>query len=165
MTDDERLAQLEALYRERFRHFKRVAVAIVGDQERAVEAVHDGFADAIRGRRGFRATGPLEAWVWRAVVNAARRASRQPIDLELRSELESRRNGSGELEPAELHEVIRSLPERQRLVLFLRYYGDLDYRSIAKALDLRIGTVSATLHAAHSGVRRALEEREGVPNA
>jgi RNA polymerase sigma-70 factor (ECF subfamily) len=165
MTQDKRLAEIEALYRERFRHFKRVAVAIVGDQERAVEAVHDGFADAIRGRRGFRGTGPLEAWVWRAVVNAARRASREPSGLALRSEVESRRNGSAELEPDALQEVIRGLPERQRLVLFLRYYGDLDYRSIAKALDVRTGTVSATLHAAHAAMRRVLEEREEVPDA
>jgi RNA polymerase sigma-70 factor (ECF subfamily) len=165
MADDECLAEIEALYRERFRHFKRVAVAIVGDQERAVEAVHDGFADAICGRRGFRGTGPLEAWVWRAVVNAARRASREPSGLELRREVESRRNGSGELEPTALHEVIRGLPERQRLVLFLRYYGDLDYRGIARALDVRVGTVSATLHAAHAALRRVLEEREEVPHA
>lgn len=165
MTDDERLGQLEALYRERFRHFKRVAVAIVGDQERAVEAVHDGFANAIRGRGGFRGTGPLEAWVWRAVVNAARRANREPSDLALRSEVESRRNGDAELEANTLQEVIRSLPERQRLVLFLRYYGDLDYRSIARALDVRLGTVSATLHAAHAALRRVLEEREEVPHA
>jgi RNA polymerase sigma-70 factor, ECF subfamily len=165
MPDDERLAQLEALYRERFRHFKRVAVAIVGNQERAVEAVHDGFADAIRGRRGFRGTGPLEAWVWRAVVNAARRASREPNELELLGEVESRRNGSAELEADALQEVIRGLPERQRLVLFLRYYGDLDYRSIASALDVRTGTVSATLHAAHAALRRVLEEREEVPDA
>jgi RNA polymerase sigma factor (sigma-70 family) len=164
MTDDERLAQLEVLYRERFRVFKRVAVAIVGDQERAVEAVHDGFADAIRGRRGFRGTGPLEAWVWRAVVNAARRASREPSDLVLQEESYARRNGSFALEPTALYEVIRSLPERQRLVLFLRYYGDLDYRSIARALDIRTGTVSATLHAAHAALRRMLEDREEVPH-
>jgi RNA polymerase sigma-70 factor (ECF subfamily) len=164
MPVDERLAELEALYRERFRHFKRVAVAIVGDQERAVEAVHDGFADAIRGRRGFRGTGPLEAWVWRAVVNAARRASREPSDLALREESYARRNGSVAIEPTALQQLIRSLPERQRLVLFLRYYGDLDYRSIGRALDIRTGTVSATLHAAHAALRRVLEDREEVPH-
>jgi RNA polymerase sigma-70 factor, ECF subfamily len=164
MGDDARLADIEAVYRERFRHFKRVAVAIVGDHERAVEAVHDGFADAIRSRSRFRGSGPLEAWVWRAVVNAARRASREPSDLELRSEVEVRRNGSVELEPEALQEVIRRLPERQRLVLFLRYYGDLDYRDIARALDIRTGTVSATLHAAHAALRRVLEGEE-VPNA
>jgi RNA polymerase sigma-70 factor, ECF subfamily len=164
MKDDRRLREIEALYRERFRHFKRVALAIVGDHERAVEAVHDGFADAIRSRSRFRGSGPLEAWIWRAVVNAARRASREPSELELRREVEVRRNGSVDLEPEALQEVIRRLPERQRLVLFLRYYGDLDYRGIARALDIRTGTVSATLHAAHAALRRVLEGEE-VPSA
>jgi RNA polymerase sigma-70 factor (ECF subfamily) len=165
MTDDQRLADIEALYRERFRHFKRVALAIVGDHERAVEAVHDGFADAIRGRTRFRGIGPLEAWVWRAVVNAACRARREPADLALDEEAHARRNGRSELEADALRALIRTLPERQRLVLFLRYYGDLDYRSIATVLDVRTGTVSATLHAAHAALRRALEEREEVPDA
>jgi RNA polymerase sigma factor (sigma-70 family) len=50
------------------------------------------------------------------------------------------------------------LPERQRLALFLRYYADLDYRSIADVLGVEVGTVSATLSAAHSSLRRALSE-------
>jgi RNA polymerase sigma-70 factor (ECF subfamily) len=165
MADDQRLAEIEALYRERFRRFKRVAVAIVGDHDRAVEAVHDGFADAISGRRRFRGTGPLEAWVWRAVVNAALRARREPSDLRLQDEAYVRRNGRSEIGSDVLRDLIRGLPERQRLVLFLRYYGDLDYRSIAGALDVRTGTVSATLNAAHAALRRGLEEREEVPNA
>jgi RNA polymerase sigma factor (sigma-70 family) len=165
MTDDQRLGEIEALYRERFRHFKRVALAIVGNEERAVEAVHDGFADAIRSRRRFRGTGSLEAWVWRAVVNAACRARRERTELTLHDEAYVRRDGGSEVESEAVREIIRRLPERQRLVLFLRYYGDLDYRSIARALDIRTGTVSATLHAAHAALRRVLEEREEVPNA
>ena len=50
------------------------------------------------------------------------------------------------------------LPERQRLILFLRYYADLDYQQIADVLDLRRGTVSAALHAAHNTLRQQLEE-------
>jgi RNA polymerase sigma-70 factor (ECF subfamily) len=165
VTDDRRHADIEALYRERFRHFKRVALAIVGDHDRAVEAVHDGFADAIRGRRGFRGAGPLEAWVWRAVVNAARRAGREPHDLELPETADLRRNGRVELAAEGLRDLIRGLPERQRLVLFLRYYGDLDYRSIAAALDVRIGTVSATLNAAHAALRQLIQEREEAADA
>lgn len=165
MSHDQRLDEIEALYRERFRHFKHVAVAIVGDHERAVDAVHDGFADAIRARRRFRGTGPLEAWVWRAVVNAALRARREPSDLTLDEEGYVRRNGRSELASETLREVIRGLPERQRLVLFLRYYGDLDYRSIAEALEIRTGTVSATLHAAHAALRRVLEEGKEAPHA
>ena len=96
-----------------------MAVAIVGDAERAVDAVHDGFADAIRGRAGFRGEGSLEAWVWRCVVNAALRVHKRAETVELH-EGWHRRNGHDELEPGVLRAAIAALPERQRLVLFLR---------------------------------------------
>ena len=67
-------------------------------------------------------------------------------------------SGSGESWQSELRELIASLPERQRHVLFLRYYADLDYQAIADVLDLRIGTVGATLNKAHFALRRQLEE-------
>jgi DNA-directed RNA polymerase specialized sigma24 family protein len=50
------------------------------------------------------------------------------------------------------------LPDRQRFILFLRYYADLDYGAIATALDLSPGTVGATLHAAHATLRERLQE-------
>ena len=53
-----------------------------------------------------------------------------------------------------------ALPERERVVVFLRYFADLDYAAIADILGIRIGTVSATLHAAHHALRRALDEEE-----
>ena len=43
-------------------------------------------------------------------------------------------------------------------MVFLRYAADLDYRTIAVALGVEVGTVSATLHAAHERLRRAIEE-------
>ena len=50
------------------------------------------------------------------------------------------------------------LPERQRLVVFLRYYADLDYRTIGQAAGIASGTVAATLSAAHASLRLDLEE-------
>jgi RNA polymerase sigma factor (sigma-70 family) len=117
--------------------------------------VQDAFADAVRSRASFRGDGVLEAWVWRAVVNAARKSLRRPL-------VEARRASETELDapPAvrELAPVVAGLPERQRLVVFLRYYADLDYRMIADALGVEVGTVSAALAAAHANVRRALQE-------
>jgi RNA polymerase sigma factor (sigma-70 family) len=151
---DRRLHELEGLYRARHAHFVRVARAITGDPERAHEAVQDAFAEAIRSRRTFRGEAPLEAWVWRAVVNAARKALRRPL-VEVGA-------ATDELAPPpalrELAPAVAALPERQRLVVFLRYYADLDYRTIAAALDVEVGTVSATLAAAHRAVRERLEE-------
>ena len=54
--------------------------------------------------------------------------------------------------------AVAALPERQRLALFLRYYADLDYAGIAEALGISRGTVSATLHAAHTTLQTQLSE-------
>lgn len=154
---DRRLEEIEALYRERFPFFVQVARAIVGDRERAVEAVQDGFADAIRGREGFRGDAPLEAWLWRAVVNAARKATRRPLVEVGREADEECEVPSSVLEASPL---VSALPERQRLVVFLRYYAGLDYRSIAAALGVEVGTVSASLASAHAAIRKTLREAE-----
>ena len=61
-------------------------------------------------------------------------------------------------EANDLKKSLASLPERQRHVLFLRYYADLDYQAIADVLDIQLGTVGATLNKAHSTLRRRLEE-------
>ena len=49
-------------------------------------------------------------------------------------------------------------PELREAVDFLRYYADLDYRTIASVLDVEVGTVSATLSSALTSLRRSLSE-------
>ena len=66
-------------------------------------------------------------------------------------------NGQGEGSSA-LSLAVSMLPERQRLALFLRYYADLDYKTIAEALGIKPGTVAASLNAAHATLKRALAE-------
>jgi RNA polymerase sigma-70 factor (ECF subfamily) len=153
------LEELESLYRRRYAAFVRVATAVTGDEERARDAVHDGFVRAVRHRRRFRGQGSLESWVWRIVVNEARRRPPVPdartVGLSAR-EAVGAENGAGD----PVRALVAALPERQRLVLFLRYYGDLDYAAIADALGVAPGTVGATLHAAHDTLRRQLLEVE-----
>ena len=153
-SHDGRLREIERVYRARFHHFVRVARAITGDDERAMEAVQDAFVGAVRARAGFRGDGPLEAWLWRSVVNSARRAVRRPPSEPFDDEEACDPPPSvGELAP-----LIASLPERQRLVVFLRYYADLDYRTIALALGVETGTVSSSLAAAHAAIRKSMRE-------
>ena len=149
--------QLERLYRERYEHFVRVAAAITGDVESALDAVQNAFGTAVRKRRSFRGAGPLEAWVWRIVVNTARRSARRRNAERLPLLEHVSPNGAGRAD-ADVRDWLAALPERQRHVVFLRYYSDLDYQTIASILGVRVGTVSATLHAAHAALRRAANE-------
>jgi RNA polymerase sigma factor (sigma-70 family) len=149
------VSELEQVYRADFPRFVGVATAIAGDEQSGADAVHDAFVKAVRSRRTYRGEGPLEAWVWRMVVNAAkRRVGRQEhrgTDAPLADE-----NGFGD----PVRALIASLPERQRLTLFLRYYADLDYESIAATLGVTTGTVGATLNQAHAALRSSLEEAQ-----
>jgi RNA polymerase sigma factor (sigma-70 family) len=150
------VAELETLYRVRYRAFVRVAAAIAGDPARGADAVHDAFASAIERRGSYRGEAPLEAWVWRIVIRAAGAAARARTAQVASSHLE----GSAPAEEDErgLRALVAALPERQRLAVFLRYFADLDYRAIADALGVEVGTISATLNAAHRSLRRSLEE-------
>jgi RNA polymerase sigma-70 factor (ECF subfamily) len=152
--------RIAAAYELRFAQYVRVATAIAGDRERGRDAVQDAFARAIAGCLAYRGDGPLEAWLWRAVTNAARNHRRAASFAVTVSTLEDE---SGEElaveggEDAAVRRHLAALPERQRLVLFLRYYADLSYAEIGDALDLRTGTVSATLAAAHRTLRGRLQ--------
>jgi RNA polymerase sigma-70 factor (ECF subfamily) len=150
------LDELEALYRSRFDVFARVAASVTGDSDGARDAVQEAFATAVRKRRSFRGDGPLEAWVWRIVLNAARsdvRRSNQPGEYAEPAAA----NGHPERD-AELRVALTRLPEQQRTAVFLRYYADLDYVAIGEALGIRPGTVAATLNSAHTALRTRLEE-------
>lgn len=153
------LEEIEKVYRGRYPMLLRVASAIADSREAGRDAVHDAFVNAIRGREGFRAEGTVEAWLWRMVVRSAlqrrrreRRARDLPVEAIWTEQLAN--------DHAEVRAAVAALPERRRLMLFLRYYADLDYQGIAEATGVRVGTVGAELHAAHRAVGHALEEVE-----
>jgi RNA polymerase sigma-70 factor, ECF subfamily len=118
--------------------------------------VQEAFATAVRKRRSFRGEGPLEAWVWRIVLNTARSDARRGVPAVIYDEPASS-NGRPEHD-AELRAALALLPERQRTAVFLRYYADLDYTAIGEALGIASGTVAATLNAAHTALRNRMEE-------
>ena len=149
---------LEAIYRVDFERFVRTAAAIAGDEASGRDAVQEGFVQAVQKRATFRDEAPLEAWVWRIVINEAlalRRRLRPEHSWDPRAATSV--NHIPE-QDATVRAWVAALPERQRLVVFLRYFADLDYRSIAAALGVEVGTVSATLAAAHAALRQSFEE-------
>lgn len=151
---------LETLYRADLPRFNRAAAAIVGDEATGKEAVQEAFARAIKKRSTFKGDAALEAWVWRIVINEALalRRRRRPEYQPPSSNGTAPPTDDLSLQDQMVRVWVASLPERQRITVFLRYFADLDYRSIAAALDVEVGTVSATLATAHAALRRAHEE-------
>lgn len=155
------IPELELLYRESYASFARVAAAVAGSEQDGRDAVQDAFAQAIVALPRFRGEAPLEAWVWRVVVNAALaiRRRRTPAVADAEPAVAAV-DGYAVEDDDDVRTWIAALPERQRLAVFLRYFADLDYAHIAHVLGVEVGTVSASLSAAHASLRRShLEAR------
>ena len=151
------LGEIEAVYRRRLSEFRRVAAAITGSRETGGDVVQDAFATAVFRRDQFRGEGSLDAWLWRIVVHAARDAGRPASSGSFEEELATASSAeTTSTESGEIHALVAELPERQRLALFLRYYADLDYGTIADALEISGGTVGATLNQALENLRRLM---------
>lgn len=159
----DRGASIEAIaevYRSGLPRFVRAAAVLTGDADAARDAVQEAFAGAIRKRGSFRGEGPLEAWLWRWVVNAAHDHRRHPRNVRLDAAPEPARedHARGVGERLALVQALGRLTERQRLVLLLRHFGDLDYAGIAMALGIAPSTVGPSLTQARDALRHTLEE-------
>ena len=154
------MAELEEVYRQRFEGFVGGVLGLSVSVEAARDAVQEGFAKAVASRHRFRLAGSLEGWVWRIVLNTAREARRRDVRLDSVSDGHAALAESAPDERArELRAELRELPERQRLAVFLHYFGDLPYDEVARLLDVAPGTVAASLNAARMTLRhRYLEE-------
>jgi len=153
---DRELAVIEQAYRDGYVRFLKVAIAMLGDADRARDAVQETFARAIRSRRDLRRVESVHAWLWQTLLNVCRMEQRhRPEAANVLPDVPA--NGHA-VDWGDLRAVVAALPERQRLVLFLRHYADLDYARIAAVVGVERGTVAATLHAAHHKIRQAIEE-------
>jgi RNA polymerase sigma factor (sigma-70 family) len=160
VIEPEAVSELERVYRTSYSKFLRTATAITGTAESGQDAVHDAFVGLVRGQKGYRGRGSVEAWAWRAVINSARkrRQGERPVlaQSEASGAVDSMPDDSS-VDVEALRAELARMPERQRTALFLRYYADLDYAGIATVLGLRIGSIGATLNAAHDHLRPFLE--------
>ena len=157
------LQAIEAVYRDRGTDFFRFALARTSDPELARDAVQEGFARAIRARSSFRGSGSLEAWIGRCVLNAAVDAVRavdavQAVTAEEFDEETEAPHSTPVTPDEDVRSALQALPQRQRDALFLRFYLDFDYATIAETLGVEVGTVSATLYAARKKLTHVLQE-------
>jgi RNA polymerase sigma-70 factor, ECF subfamily len=157
-----RLWAVEQIYRTRLPELCRVAAAISGSRQGAPDLVQEAFVRAVRRIDSFRGDGPLEGWLWRIVVNVASNGRRQPLSLALPGDEPGTDSSPASDARAELASAMLQLSERQRLIVFLHYYADLDYATIAEALSISSGTVGATLTTARAALGRAIEVKEAT---
>ncbi len=135
----------------------RAVVAVVGRPELAEDQVAEAFAKAWGSWRKVRRHPAPRAWVVRTALNAGaswwrRRRRELPLadhDVTAPGQLD------GSLDAALLTAIWR-LPPRQREVIALRIFLDLDTATIARQLGIEAGTVRMHLSRGVSALRHEL---------
>jgi RNA polymerase sigma-70 factor (ECF subfamily) len=116
---------------------------------------------------------PFHPWLRRVAVNTCINEKRKKTpnvialdsgkeEFALENQLAASDDTHKEIEKQELAAIIKEhinrLPEKQRMVVILRYYEDLSYEEIAELLKLPMGTVKTDLYRAKNALKNKLYE-------
>jgi RNA polymerase sigma-70 factor (ECF subfamily) len=148
----------------------RVAQLVCRDDDRAEEAVQEAFTSIWRSRAVYRPQrGPVAVWLlsvvrYRAIdvarrngSHATHRAGEDLIQFRLAPDNVVEQAVARE-DAARLHALLKRLPDTQREVLALAYYGQLSHTEIAVALGLPTGTVKGRVRLGLQKLRADIEQ-------
>ncbi len=135
----------------------KAVTAVTGDRELAEELLAEAFTRAWMSWGKVRRHAAPQAWVVRTAVNLGvswwRRRRRE---VPLADHDAAAPAGPGDAVEPTLLAALRRLPARQREVLALRIFLDLDTETTAKVIGIAPGTVMAHLSRAVAALRRDL---------
>ena len=172
MTDGELIARVgdgdanafELLYRRYSRPVVALALRRLGDRGRAEDAVQETFASIWRSAGSYRRDrGPGAPWLYavarNAIVDRRRTLGAPPAEA-----VDEASDEPGPDERAEtswtawrIHRALAELPEQERRLIELAYWGGQSQSEIAEFLNIPLGTVKTRTRSALSRLADALE--------
>ncbi|RZT80666.1 RNA polymerase sigma-70 factor (sigma-E family) [Micromonospora violae] len=137
----------------------RLARLLTGDEHRAEDLVQEVLAQAYARWGRISRTDRPDAYVHRMLVNAhhswwRQRSSREVSVAAVTDRAGTTDEAAGVAERDALWRLVCALPTRQRTVIVLRYYEDLDDTSIADILACSTGTVRTHAKRALAALRQ-----------
>jgi RNA polymerase sigma-70 factor (ECF subfamily) len=142
----------------------RVLVLTTGDRERATDATQEAFIRAYARWSKIRAYESPAGWVRRVALNASRdsyrsdrRRRRREESLPTIGQMPQADRYHGE---SSAHELLQTLPDRQREVATLFYVDDRSVAEIAAILQVNEGTVKSHLSSARERLRAVVDRNE-----
>ena len=175
LTDNVSKSDLLTLALERYESpLIRYATRILGDVERAREVVQDTFLKLCR-ERADKVRDHLAQWLFTVCRNRAFDVRKKDSPMTPLTEVDlstSASLGPRPLEQLEQEEtlsqvfnVVETLPDNQREVLYLKFQCDLSYKEISAITHLSVTNVGFLIHTGVKNVReRMKKETSRIPS-
>lgn len=160
---DTALAAITEIYGAHYRSLVRLATLLVHDIATAEEVVQDSFVALHAGLHRLRDSEKTLSYLRASVVNRSRSVLRHRVVVDRNApkpapDMPSAEHGALALiERSSVVAALRSLPERQREVVVLRFYADLSEAQIAAAMGITRGAVKSHTSRAMAALRSVLE--------
>ena len=151
------------LYAAHYRSLVRLAALLLRDVATAEEVVQDSFVAMHDGWRRLRDNDKALSYLRQSVVNRSRSVLRHRVVVDRNApkpppDMPSAEQGAITLlERSAVVTALRTLPQRQREALVLRFYGDLSEAQIAAAMGISKGAVKSHTARAMTALRSVLE--------
>ena len=133
-----------------------------GEEAAAKDVTQEVFVKVFRTLHSFRQDARFTSWLYRIVANSCidelRRRRRFMLFGEMPKGIEPSAPAPevSELD-ADVAAALGRLSPKLRIAVLLRYFDDLSYDEIARALDTTAGTVASRLNRAHAILARELQ--------
>jgi len=131
---------------------------LIGDWHYAEDVLVETFTKLAHS--DLNPTGSLKAWLYRVATNGCYRVFRIKRKEKFFSKdnfVASIRDHSHDLiMEMEVQKMLNSLPEKQRVVVLLKFYEDMSYQEIADVLCCPLGTVKSRIHEGLDRMRKLL---------
>jgi RNA polymerase sigma-70 factor (sigma-E family) len=163
---------LTSLYAAHWRGLVRLAWLLVRDQQVAEDVAQEAFVATYRRWSSLRSADAALAYLRTCTVNGSRSAVRHRVVRQRHADVEAPSATEGQLaapsaesaalrdhERGQILALIAELPLRQREVLVLRYYLDLDEAGIAATLGVSRGSVKTHASRGISALRSIMSDR------
>ncbi|RME21758.1 MAG: RNA polymerase sigma factor [Deltaproteobacteria bacterium] len=138
----------------------QIAYRMVGCPDAAQDVVQNAFLKIFCKARAYRTRGRFRAFFYRVVLNEARmklRARKRRRNMHERLAGERTQEVHVPSPEPGVWEAVGRLRAKHKVVIVLRYTGDLSTEEIAEILRIPAGTVKSRLFAALRKLRRMLE--------
>ncbi|MGQ0848424.1 MAG: sigma-70 family RNA polymerase sigma factor [Actinomycetota bacterium] len=151
-------ANFEDYYRLQRQHIFRALALTLGDRDLAADAVDEAMARSYQHWRTVATYDNQAGWTYRVGLNWARSRLRKRR-REFLTETLPETPTEIQFSDPDLDRAVKSLGLESRAVVVLRHYLDWSTEDVARALQIRPGTVKSRLHRAMNELRARLEDQ------
>jgi RNA polymerase sigma-70 factor (sigma-E family) len=157
------------LFVQRWAATVRLALLLVDDEASAEDVAQEAFTGLLRHWNQLADPARAQSYLHRAVVNGARSVLRRRRTARAWTPPHAAPDPSAEElallddERRRVLAAVAALPQRQRELVVLRYWSQLDEAATAEAMGITRGTVKSTAHKAVAALHRMLDEPPTSP--